>query len=73
MVNFDNRKVDIEMKKFYEKPVVEITKFAFEDIMTKSVTIPVAADELNAQTVINEIEAKAGANVKAKKFSLYKW
>ena len=62
------------MKKFYEKPVVEITKFAFEDIMTKSV-VSVVATETNADAVINEIQAAAapGTTVKAKKFGLYKW
>ncbi len=62
------------MKKFYEKPVVEITKFAFEDIMatTKSVNIQVPVDDLNAQAVINEIEAK-DPNAQAKRFGLYKW
>ena len=76
MVNFENRKVDNEMKKFYEKPVVEITKFAFEDIMTVSVTVNDVATEENAAGVINEIEARAaatGANVQAKRYSLYKW
>ena len=61
------------MKKFYEKPVVEITKFAFEDIMTagKSVKYYAAADE-EAQAVIKQIEA-ANANVQAKRFGTYKW
>ena len=61
------------MKKFYEKPVVEITKFAFEDIMTTSVVTQVPATYENAQAVIDEIEEKAGANVQAKKYFTYKW
>ena len=62
------------MKKFYEKPVVEITKFAFEDIMTAtpSNVVLVEANGINAQTVIDQIEA-ANANVQAKRFSTYKW
>ena len=59
------------MKKFYEKPVVEITKFAFEDIMTKSV-VQVVATDVDAQGIINEIEAK-GAKVQAKRYSTYNW
>ena len=72
MVNFKQKGVLLKMKKFYEKPVVEITRFAFEDIMEKSVVQVVAADQ-NAQAVINEIERQVGANVKAKKYSAYNW
>ena len=62
------------MKKFYEKPVVEITRFAFEDIMaTSAIPTQVAASVENADAIIGEIERQVGVNVKAKKFSTYKW
>ena len=63
------------MKKFYEKPVVEITKFAFEDIMTASSNVTQAiATSQEAEAAIEAIEsAGLPANTRAKNYFTYKW
>ncbi|MBR5155174.1 MAG: hypothetical protein IKW62_01655 [Clostridia bacterium] len=43
------------MKKFYEKPVVEITVFDVEDVITTSAVIINSADAANAEDVADMI------------------
>ena len=64
------------MKKFYENPVVEITKFDVEDAITASVVLDdVVIDTLDISneqlTALNNYAA--GQNVEVVKFNAYAW
>ena len=64
------------MKKFYENPVVEITKFDVEDAITASVVLDdVVIDTLDIsdeQFAALENYA-AGQNIEVRDFSTYAW
>lgn len=64
------------MKKFYENPVVEITKFDVEDAITASVLIDTLDPEANLDTVVAGLEADIatlGKNIEVVNFSTYAW
>lgn len=52
------------MKKFYESPIVELTVFDAEDVITTSaIVIDTAATGANLETLVNEIQKAAYGNV----------
>lgn len=64
------------MKKFYENPVVEITVFDVEDVITVSVVGSTLTEEA-ANQLIDAIETGAVIDntnvIAAKKYSSYNW
>lgn len=65
------------MKKFYENPVVEITVFDVEDVITVSVGGGSTLTEEAANQLIGAIETGAVIDntnvIAAKKYSSYNW
>ncbi len=64
------------MKKFYEAPVVELTGFTAEDVITTSVTvIDATTAKFDADTFNNAVANKYGATVKGVEYngSNYTW
>lgn len=52
------------MKKFYESPIVELTVFDAEDVITTSaIVIDTAATGANLETLVSEIQKAAYGNV----------
>ncbi len=65
------------MKKFYENPVVEITVFDVEDVITVSVVGSTLTDAA-AEQLIDAIETEGAVIentniIAAKKYSAYNW
>ncbi len=65
------------MKKFYENPVVEITVFDVEDVITTSLASTLELTEGAAEDLVAAIEAGAQIDnlnvIAAKKYSAYNW
>lgn len=62
------------MKKFYEQPVVEITVFDEESIMTASTVETSLLDEAQLQAMVEHINDNTGVTVQAKAYSnSYGW
>lgn len=64
------------MKKFYENPVVEITVFDVEDVITASNILSTPVTESNVTEVVNAINADIqtrDAAVKTVRTFSYKW
>ena len=64
------------MKKFYENPVVEITKFDVEDAITASIIIDALNPEEGIDAVVAGLEADIetlGKNIEVVNFSTYAW
>ena len=64
------------MKKFYENPVVEITKFDVEDAITASVLIDTLEPGANLESIKTGLEAdirELGQNIEVVNFSTYAW
>lgn len=52
------------MKKFYESPIVELTVFDAEDVITTSaIVIDTAATGANLEALVSEIQTAAYGNV----------
>lgn len=52
------------MKKFYESPIVELTVFDAEDVITTSaIVIDTVATGANLEALVSEIQAAAYCNV----------
>lgn len=62
------------MKKFYEQPVVEITVFDEESIMTASTVETARLTDKQLQAMVDDINNKNGVTVQAKAYSsTYGW
>ena len=62
------------MKKFYEQPVVEITVFDEESIMTASTVETARLDDEQLAAMVDDINNKTGVTVQAKAYSsTYGW
>lgn len=62
------------MKKFYEAPVVELTGFSAEDVITTS-TIKATAENYaeNAKAFETAVKDIAAANYEVANYSTYQW
>lgn len=62
------------MKKFYEQPVVEITVFDEESIMTASTVETARLTDEQLEAMVEDINNKPGVTVQAKAYrSTYGW
>ena len=62
------------MKKFYEQPVVEITVFDEESIMTASTVETARLTDEQLEAMVEDINNKNGVTVQAKAYSnTYGW
>ena len=62
------------MKKFYEQPVVEITVFDEESIMTASTVETARLTDEQLAAMVSDIHNKTGVTVQAKAYrSTYGW
>ena len=64
------------MKKFYENPVVEITKFDVEDAITASVLVDTLNPEEGIDAVVAGLEADIATldkHITVVNFSTYSW
>ena len=62
------------MKKFYEQPVVEITVFDEESIMTASTVETARLNEEQLEAMVRDINNKTGVTVQAKAYrNTYGW
>lgn len=62
------------MKKFYEQPVVEITVFDEESIMTASTVETARLTDEQLAAMVDDINNKTGVTVQAKAYSsTYGW
>lgn len=62
------------MKKFYEQPVVEITVFDEESIMTASTVETARLTDEQLAAMVDDINNKTGVTVQAKAYSnSYGW
>lgn len=63
------------MKKFYEQPVVEITVFDEESIMTASIVETSLLTDAELQAMVIDINRKTGGTVQAKAYNrnTYGW
>ena len=64
------------MKKFYENPVVEITKFDVEDAITASIIIDALDPEEGIDAVVDGLEADIATldkHITVVNFSTYSW